>query len=182
MRRIAAATVVLILLACKAVEPPYTIPAGYEAYRFAPLLLNYDFIDTTTGTNTHYVWAADPLYLGLNCLALSPRTSPDTTGQFVFVRNGLNQGLMAQYINGVLGDSVIASFFAPLPPGTKGNYAVTSTGRLNLFWADGTQSRYFDPTAVIRLLGDTIFSDVDLRDNGDSVRAQWNVRWLRNPC
>ena len=35
-------------------------------------------------------------------------------------------------------------------------------------------------TRTIRLQSDTIFSDADLKANADSVRAIWQVRWVRD--
>ena len=74
------------------------------------------------------------------------------------------------------------NFFDSNLPGTHGSYVVNASGKLTLNWVDGARNRYFAPSAVIRLYGDTIESVADLRAKADSVRDQWHVYWLHGTC
>jgi hypothetical protein len=183
MRRLATLFALLLLADCKSLDVPMVvIPDGALVYRIEPTLITYLFTDTTHLTDVHLRWITDapppqmPL-AGWNCIALSPNTPTDTTGSFVFAFVGPNIGRLEQTVQGVT-DS-INGYLLRGDQGTGGNFVVHSSGQLTLNWHDGTRSRFFDPAASIRLANDTIFSDADLRDRGDSVRAQWKIRWVR---
>jgi hypothetical protein len=162
-------------------EPnPANIPAGAIIYVIAPQLLSDEYIDTTAGQNLALTWLSSQPYLGYNCLGFSPTTPTDTTGTFVFGRAGLNVGVVERRNHGVT-DTVPGYFIDPQSPGTHGSYMVESSGKLTLNWADGVRNRYFAPSAVIRLYGDTVESRVDLRAKADSIRDQWHVYWTLSP-
>jgi hypothetical protein len=156
------------------------IPPGYDVFRLQPKLLVYSFVDTTHGMDLHLKWLPDSAYIGFTCIGLSPRTVPDTTGSFVFSFTGLNIGVLQKVDHG--DTNLQAGVFLRGDEGSRGTYAITSTGALNLFWSNGVRSRYFDNAAVIRMTGDTIFSDVVRRSNADSVQDAWHVAWLRGDC
>lgn len=184
MRHVSGFTRIAILLAlgaCKPLDQPVVdIPPGSDVFRLDPSLLAYSYVDTSTGLDYRLQWLAGEPFAGHNCIGLLPRSASDTIGTFVFVFSGANQGLLERYQSGVVDTTVGSLLFGN--EGTHGSYALSSTGTLNLIWADGTRSRFFDPSAVIRLSGDTIYSDVDLRFKGDSLRIRWAVRWRRNAC
>ncbi|HEY2806837.1 MAG TPA: hypothetical protein VGI92_13340 [Gemmatimonadales bacterium] len=180
------AAAVLVLAACNHLDnqvsiPVINIPSGYVAYPFAPTLMTYSFVDTSTGTNLHLNWITQQNFLGINCFGLSPRANGDTTGSFVFQFAGANVGQLSRLQNGQL-DSTIGYFLQGNEP-THGSYAVTSTGALKLTFADGSSDgRFLDASSVIKLVGDTIISDTDLKSNGDSVHAVWHVDWVKGVC
>lgn len=178
----------LLLGACKSLDqqvtvPVLTIPAGYTAYVFDPAQVSYTFVDTSsTGGDMHLAWISQPAFVGTNCIGLSPRIGVDTTGSFVFTYSGPNVGQLARLVHGQL-DSTIGYFLGT--EGSHGTYYATSTGRLNLVFADGLaggDGRYFNGNSVIRLAGDTIASDTDIKLKGDSVHAVWHVDWLKGTC
>ena len=159
------------------------IPANAIIYEIVGKRLTYDYVDTTQSGNPYILHLlSDTTYTGFNCIGLVPRSSVDTTGTFVFRYQGTNTGLLRQTRNGTT-DTTTFYFLPPInyDQGTHGNYALDSSGRLKLFWADGFQSRYFDPSAIIRLHSDTITSDVTFKANGDSVKITWQANWVREP-
>jgi hypothetical protein len=78
-------------------------------------------------------------------------------------------------------DTTVFFFLSGLE-GTGGTYVVNAAQELTLTWSDGIPSRYFDPSAQMHFSGDTLWSIADLRSHGDSIRAQWTVAWVRDPC
>jgi hypothetical protein len=187
MRRLMIAAV-LVLGACKSLDqqlavPVIHIPSGYIAYVFDPSLIAYTFVDTSAaGGDLHLAWVSQPSFVGTNCVALSPRLGADTSGSFVFTYSGPNVGQLARLMHGQL-DSTIGYFIGT--EGSHGTYYATSTGRLNLVFADGLaggDGRYFNSNSVIRLAGDTIASDTDIKLKGDSVHAVWHVDWVKGTC
>ena len=173
-----------LMVGCATTEPTgLNIPANAIVYEIAPKKLKYDYVDTTVSSTPYTLhWLSDSTYTGFNCIGLVPRAAPDTTGTFVFVFSGTNTGYIKRLQNGTT-DTTSAFFLPPLgfDQGTHGNYALDSSGKLKLFWADGTQSRYFDPAAVIRLHNDTLTSDFSFKASGDSVQFSWQVNWVREP-
>ena len=194
MRRLMTAAA-LLLGACKSLDeqvavPVLQIPAGYTAYVFDPGHIGYSFVDTSsTGGDLHLAWigqerclAGVVCFVGTNCVGLSPRTGADTSGSFVFTYSGPNQGQLARLMHGQL-DSTVGYFLGS--EGSHGTYYATSTGRLNLVFADGLaggDGRYFNSNSVIRLSGDTIVSDTDIKLKGDSLHVVWHVDWLKGTC
>lgn len=171
------------LMACNS-DGPSGPPFGPDAvvYRLRPQLINYIYDDSATaGLVLHLEWMSDTTFFGTNCFGFTPNGVGDTTGTFQFYSTGGNQGFVLQNINGVL-DTVVGLFLTG-NEGTNGSYVRRSSGQVLLTWADGgQQTRYFDPQANIRFIGDTLRSTADLRYNGDSVRAQWDVSWIVGNC
>lgn len=171
------------LAACRGLgDPPVApIPVGFDVFEIEPSLLFYDFVDSTLVPSIRLQWIPQGPYVGTNCFALSPRTGADTTGTFVFVYRGRNVGSLMRTTNNNISDvDTVGGAFLSGVEGTGGSYAVTSSGGLNLTWNDGVLARFFDPAATIRMVGDTIFSDVHLTSRGDSVTVDWSVRWSRS--
>ena len=179
-RRFAVATFSLaVLTGCLSTDNgTVQIPPNAIIYKLDPSLLRYTYTDTTAGNNYFLTWLPTEAFVGINCLGIVPRSSVDTTGTFVFASNGPNTGRLEHRENATT--DTVTAYFLPVSDyaqGTHGTYAVDQTGRMKLFWADGTQSRYFDPSATIRLFGDTIRSVSDIKTRGDSLRVVWDVWW-----
>lgn len=173
---------VAALGACNA-DVPAGPPFGPNAivYRIQPQLISYLFTDTTAGQNLSLDWLSDTTFFGHNCIGFTPRSSIDSIGTFQFYSTGGNQGYIERTISGAK-DTVVGLFLTG-EEGTHGNYILSSTGRVTLSWLDGgVITRYFDPAAVIQFSGDTLRSIADLRFQGDSVRAQWDVSWILGSC
>jgi hypothetical protein len=157
------------------------IPEGSEVFVLEPTLLNYHFVDTSGAARLELTWLPTEPYAGYTCLALKPTTPTDTTGSFVHAVVGQNVGRQLRNNNGFV--DTTAAIFLSGQEGTHGTFVVNSAGVLKLNWADGGAARsFFDPSAVIRLSGDTIASDVQRSASGDSVTVEWHVRWLRGTC
>ncbi len=164
-------------------SPPPGPPFGPDAqvYFFDATKLVYMFTDTSRPNNYHLRWLNDTIFVGYNCIGLTPRSPTDTVGTFQFYWSNGNTGLLERTNNNVT-DTVQGLFLTGLE-GTKGTYAINSTGRVVLNWQDwnGTPTRYFDALAVIRLTGDTLRSTADLRFKADSIRSIWDASWIRRP-
>jgi len=156
------------------------IPPGAKIYVIAPQLLSNEFIDTTGGQSFALTWLVDLGFEGYSCFGFSPSTPTDTVGTFVFGRAGPNDGWLQRRANGLV-DTVRGYFIDAQLPGTHGSYVVESSGKLTLNWSDGTRTRYFAPSAVLRMTSDTVESTVDLRASADSIRDQWHVFWINSP-
>jgi len=178
-RRFAVTTASLALLvACATETETLHIPDNAIVYKIDPPSLRYEYVDTTAGRVYLLSWLPAYGFSGVNCIGLIPRTSVDTIGTFVFEAKGANTGRLLRTENGL--QDTATAYFLPsneAPLGTHGTYAIDSSNRLKLFWADGTPTRYFDPSADLRISGDTIRSYSDLRAFGDSLRVQWTVMW-----
>jgi hypothetical protein len=181
--RVATALVVLGLGACKSLEvPSVQIPDGSIQYVFSPTSLFYDYIDTTAGIKLHLTYLPQQPYAGTNCIALSPNNGTDTVGSFVFAFRGANNGGVLRVDHG----SIDTTTFILLTgqEGNHGSYVLHSNGTLNMTWADWPphRSRFFVDSAQIRIIGDSIASDVVNEEFADSVHAIWHVRWVRGTC
>jgi len=177
-RRFALAAAVLAAAACTETGPVIPdLPAHTQHYQFNSLLLNYVYVDSTPGASVRLEWSQDTTFVGFTCVQLVARVPGDTIGDFYFRISGANSGQLQREADGII-DTVDAFF---LPPGgaqgSGGTYVAHTTGIVDLNWRDGLQSRYFDPTAVIRLSGDTLFSDVTLGFTNGVV--EWHVGWIR---
>jgi hypothetical protein len=162
-------------------EPPFG--PGDLVYRLQANAIFYDFVDTTAGLNYRLRWLSDTTFSGLNCLGFRPLSVGADTGTFQFYFEGSNEGLIEENTSGVL-DTVIGVFLSG-EEGTHGAYKISATNELTLHWADAGAdiTRYFDPAADIRFVHpDTLRSSADLRFQGDSIRAQWDVRWVARQC
>jgi hypothetical protein len=156
------------------------IPDGAIIFKIAPQLLTDEYIDTTAGNQFGLTWLSSQGFIGYNCFGLSPTTPTDTTGTFVFGRAGPNTGRLERRNHGVT-DTVPGYFIDTQAPGTHGTYVVDASGKLTLTWVDGARTRYFAPSATLRLYTDTIESTADLRAKADSIRDQWHVYWTNSP-
>lgn len=158
-----------------------TIPAdaGY-IYRIEPTLIGYFYEDSTSGQLMTLRWLPANGFNGYNCVALTPRSPTDSIGTFVFVAREANQGLLERYMLGAA--DTVPGFFIGAGQGSRGTYVRDAQDRVTLFWANGTPSRYFDPSATMRLSQDSLISDVALSERGDSVSATWHVVWRERPC
>jgi len=165
------------------------IPDGTPVYRIDESQLFYAFRDTSAGRDIILSWLNTPTVaplLGYNCLGMLPDGLGDSTGTFIFAWNGPNTGFVERWI-GTTADTAVAYFFPPegSDQGTEGSYVVNSAGELTLNWANGIQSRYFQPGAILTFRTDTIVSVVDVLSRGDSIREQWRVVWTlegQNGC
>ena len=161
------------------------IPDGSIVYKIAPLTIQYHYVDVraVNGGDYELFWLPLAGFTGVNCLGLLPHSAVDTNGTFVFAWAGPNTGSIQRRIGTTI-DTVEGKFrtSAPRGPeqGTHGTFAVDATGRLTLLWADGTPSEYFDPSAVIRLSGDTISSSFSVHLFADSLQYSWQVSWIRD--
>jgi hypothetical protein len=159
-----------------------SVPDGSITYRIDPSSIQYHFTDirVASGGDLELSWLPLLGFTGDNCVALLPRSATDTVGTFVFAYAGPNTGRIARR-RGAITDTVPGYFLpaAGSDQGTHGSYAVGATGLLKLAWADGIQTQYFDPGAVLRLVNDTITATADLRFVADSVRYTWHVSWVR---
>lgn len=156
------------------------LPDSLVAYRLAPTMLRYSFVDTSAGMSLELTWLPTLPFYGYNCLGFYPEPPADTSGTFVFYFNGANSGSLQRIWAGVT-DTTSGYLLTGLE-GSGGTYAVDASNRLTLTWSDGTQARYFHPSAVLRFTGDTLWSDADLHSHGDSTRAQWHVAWVVGAC
>ena len=174
---------ILSLGACKPFEIPGTVevPPGSVQFVFDPAALFYDFYDSIPPNAVQLRYLPSQGYGGSNCLALSPNNGTDTVGSFVFATYGQNLGRVARLDHGVL--DTTAFVFLSGQEGTRGSYVIHSNGALKLTWSDwgsGNPSRYFVDTANVRIIGDSIASDVVNAQAGS--RAIWSVRWVRGIC
>lgn len=169
----------MLFSACLSLTDGFEFPANAIVYKIDPALLSYTFVDQTVQGGFSLAWLPVEPYIGINCIGLVPKSAQDTSGTFVFGYYGPNTGRIERRTVAGITDTT-TGYFLPataFSQGTHGTYAVDQTGRLKLFWADGTQTRYFDAGADIRLFGDTIRAVADTRSNADSIRAQWTVYW-----
>ena len=182
-RAVALATVFASMAGCVSTSDVGlpNLPEGALVYQFDPTTIRYEFVDTTAGHNFSLRWLPAEKYTGLNCFGLTPRIPGDTIGAFVFATAGPNYGFAERNTDNIIDTTAVDLFPSTVPVGTRGAYALQSGGTLNLLWADGIQARYFDQDAIITLIGDTIRAQADLRSNGDSIRAVWDVRWTLRP-
>ena len=180
--RIALALAAASLGACKSLDvPAVEIPPDAVQFVFDPAALTYDFYDSTSINRLHLTFLPNQPFGGTNCLALSPKNGTDTVGTFVFAANGQNIGRLLREDHGAV--DTTAFFFLSGQEGTHGSYVIHSNGALKLSWADwksGAPSRYFVDSANVRIIGDSIASDVI---NAEPLsRAVWSVRWVRGVC
>jgi hypothetical protein len=182
--RVAGVALGLAVAACKSIDlhvPVVEIPPGSDMFVMDPGLLNYHFIDSSGSAKLELTWLPLEPYAGSNCLALLPSGPGDTVGTFVFGVFGANVGRQLRIDHGTM--DTTAAIFLSGHEGTHGSYVAHSNGSLNLNWADASPGRsFFDAAAAIRLHGDTIASDIFTKASGDSVSAEWHVRWLRGTC
>ncbi len=163
--------------------PSIEVPEGSIQFVFDPSTLHYDFYDSTPPTMALQLsYLTGQPYAGSNCIALSPNSPTDTAGSFVFARTGLNLGRMLQTDHGV---SDTAAFkLLSGHEGSKGTYVIRSSGAIAFTWQDWQQdphySRFFVDSANIRIIGDSIASDVVNAD--PTSKAIWSVRWVRGIC
>ncbi|MFI5279595.1 MAG: hypothetical protein ACHQU1_03790 [Gemmatimonadales bacterium] len=163
-------------------------PSNAAVYVFndstLPLLV-YNFTDTASGANLHQHWLLDRGFAGAACIGLVPHAAvTDTFGTFLFgyYPPAIGEVKDSNAINGVV-DTLLKTFIALPAEGTHGTYAVdTATGRVKLNWADGTPSQYFDPSADIRLIRDTLTTHAEISAFGDSIHVTWRVTWARGIC
>ncbi len=184
VRRLSPPLLALALaVACNALDGPerVDIPEGASIYKLAPTIMSYEGVDSTQGGHFAFTWLAGETFFGTNCLAFSPTPAASTSGSFVFFWTGENSGRVERRSSGAVLDTVQGFFMAVDEPGTHGTYDVNASGALTLNWANGSRNRYFDPTATLRLSGDTVESVADLRARGDSIRDQWHVYWITSP-
>jgi hypothetical protein len=181
-RRLLCPVLLAALLGCESsiTAPGIDMPAGAVVYQMSPWYLTYHYVDSTAVQPYELEWlppsVATP-WVGLNCLGFVARTPQDTTGTFVFRYSGANTGRV-RHTEAGLTDTLIGYFLPPNAQGTHGDYVVESSGLLHLTWADGTQSRYFDPTATLHFSGDTLWSDY-VRGTGSTLHVEWHVAWIR---
>lgn len=163
--------------------PVVEIPEGSDQFSLAPSLLNYELVDSSSIQKIKLTWLPLEPFAGSNCIALSPTTPAQDAGTFVFARFGANIGRMQQIVLPADTDTVLGILLSG-HEGTHGTYTISPSGAMTLNWADAQadQRSYFDPAATIRILGDTIFSDIQKSDHGDSAHVEWHVRWLRGVC
>ena len=181
--RIVRAVLVAALVACSGTDVPsdlphqQTIPPSATAiFKFDPAQMTYVYHDTTFGNNTHLYWLTNASFAGTNCVAFSPRSATeDTIGTFVFVARGPNTGWVERHDQGAV-DTTTAYLLAG-GEGSRGTYLIDSTNAVHLFWQNGEQYRYFDPSAAITLTGNDLTSDVYISLNADSVNVHWGVVW-----
>jgi hypothetical protein len=160
------------------------IPASATAiFRIDPTQMVYEFDDSTGGQKTHLSWLPSMPFAGYNCIAFSPRSpTEDTIGTFVFVARGPNTGFLERqdHISNVT-DTTTAYLLAG-SEGSRGTYLIDSTSQVHLFWSNGQQNRYFAPTAVLRIVGSDLTSNVTLTFAADSIRVQWGLLWTISSC
>lgn len=177
MRRFLTGIALVAVAACTdttGTEDP--LPAWAERYIFYYPQLSYTYVDSTPTTDLRYDWAADSTFEGYTCVQLAPTNAGDTVGQFRFKINGLNRGTLQRTRFGTI-DFLPAYFLPPVPLGTRGSFVRHANGVLDLTWADGDASRYFDPAAVLAFdAGDTLRSDVTLPFTNGYV--EWHVGWI----
>lgn len=161
-------------------------PSNANVYVFSvrtlPLLV-YNFTDTASGTRLRQTWLTDRGFAGAACIGLVPHVAvTDTFGTFIFGYSGPNIGEVEESNNGTV-DTVL-KYFIPVPAeGTHGTWAHdTASGKVTLSWADGKPTQYFDPTADIRLIRDTLTTHAELSAFADSVHATWRVTWAHEIC
>lgn len=178
------AAAILAVGACnKDSTAPNPIPPNAIVYQMDARYLTYHLIDTTGGQRYELTWlrpTPTTAFVGYNCLGFVPKSAQDTTGSFYFYYSGPNIGRIERLDQGVT-DTTTAYFLPPQgsDQGTRGTYATDSGNLLHLAWANGLQSRYFDPAAVLRISADTIWSDATFSYNGDSTHVQWQVAWIQ---
>jgi len=187
--RFGLAAAILAAAACNkdSTSPQIPFPANAIIYQMDASYLTYHLIDTTGGQRYELTWlrpTPTTAFVGYNCLGFVPKSAQDTTGNFYFYFAGPNIGRVERLDQGTT-DTTTGYFLPPQgsDEGTHGTYATDSGNRLHLTWADGLQSRYFDPTATLRVSADTIWSDANFSYNGDSTHVQWRVAWIqRQTC
>ncbi|MFI5206526.1 MAG: hypothetical protein ACHQX4_00785 [Gemmatimonadales bacterium] len=158
-------------------------PNNANVYVFslrAPPLV-YSLVDTATGIRLHQTWLADRGLVGAICIGLVPHAAvTDTFGTFIFGYYDPAIGEVEETLNGTT-DTVLKTL--EVIPGRHGAYAVdTVSGRLTLAWTDGTPSQYFDPSADIRLIRDTITAHAELSAFADSEHVTWRMTLPRDIC
>jgi hypothetical protein len=158
------------------------LPDSAIPFVIRPSLITYEYTDSSGGNPYRLRWLNDSLFVGSNCLGFIPDPAPgDTAGRFYFATSGPNYGNLERLEGGAIDTTL--GYFLPAGIGSQGRYVIYDGNRLRLTWADGgTPSRYFDPSADLRFVGDTLWSSVDLRFNADSGRVVWRVAWLQRAC
>lgn len=162
------------------------LPAGTAAFQLVVDTVHTSFhlVDTasTTGARFDYelTWLPQLGFGGTNCIGLLAHSPTDTTGSLYFVSTGSNYGVARRRNNAVTDTTFFGILFQG--QGSRGGYAVNSSGKLVLTWADGSGIQFFDPAADIQLHGDTITSHAELSYLADSVHYSWRMMWVRSAC
>jgi len=155
------------------------------AFSLMPSTIYFQSIDVRRDT-IQQTWDTSKLYYGGACLRFQTTDSVriDTSGVFQFFMSGSNGGTVWQRIvsEGVEHlDSLDGYVFAGCE-GDGGTYRLLPDSTIQLTWANGQEARLFDPTAVHKLAGDTLWSSLTISGYGDSVRAAWRAGWIRAYC
>ena len=179
------------LAACGGTDIPSDLPhqqtipaaASNNIFRIDPTQISYDYVDTTAGNNTHLLWLADRPFTGYNCIAFAPRSATeDTIGTFVFMARGTNTGFVERHDQTTV--DTATAYLLIGSEGSRGTYKIDASNQLHLFWNNGDQNRYFDPSALLRfgtggLSSDNLTSNVTLQFAADSITARWGIFWVR---
>ena len=141
----------------------------------------YTLVDTASGINLHQVFLTDRGFAGAVCLGLVPHVAVnDTFGTFLFGYYQPAAGEVQETLNGTT-DTVLKTLL--VISATRGTWAHdTTSGRLALSWADGTPNQFFDPTADVRLIHDTITAHAELSAFADSEHVTWRMTFARGLC
>ena len=161
-------------------------PSNAAVYVFndstMPLLV-YDFVDTASGANIHQHVLPNRGFAGAICIGLVPHAAvSDTFGTFQF---GFYPPAIGEVVDSNAGtvDTLLKTFIPAQNMGTHGSYTVdTATGRVALTWADGRPSQYFDPTADVRLVRDTLRTHAEISAFADSIHATWRMTMTHRVC
>jgi hypothetical protein len=183
-----AAALAAVLCGCGSLDtgveaPPYEeeLPANPgTVYRVVPSLIQYNYTDTRPATEETLRWLSSQGFLGYNCIALTPLSPADSVGTFVFVARDANRGLLER-VRHTIADTV-AGYFVANGQGSRGTYVRDSQGLVTLHWNNGLAARYFDPSATIRIAGDSLIASATIREQADSILSTWNVTWTEQPC
>jgi hypothetical protein len=162
-------------------------PTGTKmlAFAIAPKTISYHWIDVRRDT-TEYTWDTSQVYYGGACLRFQTTDSVriDSAGAFQLVMSGSNSAYERRRIvsqGNTVSDSVVGYVFYGCE-GDGGTFRLRPDSTITLAWSNGQQTWIFDPSAIHRLAGDTLWSSWAVSSNADSVRSGWRFGWRRAYC
>jgi hypothetical protein len=160
------------------------------AFGLSPKTITYHYLDTrrldSGHDTTEYTWDTAQTYFGLACLRFQTTDSVhiDSAAAFQLVLSGSNSAYMRRHLvtsAGTADDSIVGSIFYGCE-GDGGTYRLQADSSLAFTWANGDAHWIFNPAALHKLRGDTIWSSLTQSAYGDSVRSTTRFAWVRAAC
>ena len=153
------------------------------AFALDPQSIYYHYREMHPADTMFIDWDTSKIYYGIACLRFRTTDSVhiDPTGPFQFVTSGSNGGTAWRQWLGQT-DSVTA-YAVWGCAGDGGTYRLNADSTISFTWSNGQQYKFFGPTGVHRLQGDSLIrTTAEESYRADSTHASWRVNWVRAYC